>query len=115
MIVSNIISIVVTSIILRYVVELEEKKCTCALNGQQKFIKYFSPILIILSLIGLFVNRRTMMKTLQGNRFLALLMIVYGIAVILYTINLVVTFYDLNILVAFALKIGNAGDFFIQY
>ena len=76
MILENIILIVLTSVILRYVLEVEEKSCDCATNMQQEFIKYFSPVVILVALLGLFVSRKSMMKTLLNNKPLLLLSMV---------------------------------------
>ncbi len=96
MILENIVLIVLTSIILRYVLEVEEKSCECAKNMQQEFIKYFSPIVILVALIGLFVSRKSMMKTLVSNKPLLLLSMVYGLFAILHSINMVVYFLRLQ-------------------
>lgn len=96
MIVGNIILIVLSAVILRYVLEVEEKSCTCARNRQQEFIKYFSPIVILVALIGLFVNRKAMYNTLRSNRLLLLLATVYGFVAILHSINMVVYFLRLR-------------------
>jgi hypothetical protein len=96
MILENIILIVLTSVILRYVLEVEEKSCDCATNMQQEFIKYFSPLVILVALLGLFVSRKSMMKTLLNNKPLLLLSMVYGLVAILHSINMVVYFLRLR-------------------
>jgi hypothetical protein len=96
MISENIILIVLTSIILRYVLEVEEKSCTCATNKQQEFIKYFSPVVILVGLLGLFVTRKSMFNTLRNNRLLLLLATVYGFVAIIHSINMVVYFLRLR-------------------
>ena len=96
MILENIILIVLTAVILRYVLEVEEKSCDCATNRQQEFIKYFSPIVILVGLLGLFVSRKAMFNTMRNNRLLLILGTVYGFVAILHSINMVVYFLRLR-------------------
>jgi hypothetical protein len=95
MLVNSIILLVLNCIILRYVYELEAKSCKCSLHGQHKFIKYFAPVVIFVSLIGLFVSDKTLMSTVQANKFLGVILSIYAIVALGYHINLVIYFLKL--------------------
>ena len=95
MLVNSIIILVLNSIILRYVYELEKKSCKCSLNGQQQFIKYFAPVIIFVSLIGLFVSDKTLTSTVQDNKVLMVILGIYGGVSLVYSINLVLYFLKL--------------------
>lgn len=99
MLVINIINVVVASVILRYVHELDASKCGCALLAwQHRFIKYVSPIVIIANLIKIFVNQdpREFIKSCQENKALATVTSVYLVLGLLYSINLVLYFLKLR-------------------
>ena len=95
MLVNSIIILVLNSIILRYVYELEKKSCKCSLNGQQQFIKYFAPVIIFVSLIGLFVSDKTFLQTVLSNKLLGVVFSIYTIIGMAYGINLVLYFLKL--------------------
>ena len=95
MLVNSIIILVLNSIILRYVYELEKKSCKCSLNGQQQFIKYFAPVIIFVSLIGLFVSEKSLISAVQSNKLLGVVFSIYTIIGMAYGINLVLYFLKL--------------------
>ena len=95
MLVNSIIILVLNCIILRYVYELEAKSCKCSLHGQHQFIKYFAPVIIFVSLIGLFVSDKTFIKTVQSNTLLGVILSIYAIVAVAYGINLVLYFLKL--------------------
>ena len=93
---SNIISIILTAVVLRYSYELENKNCECSLQWQHKFIKYFAPVIIFVSLLTLFISNNNLLKTLKSNKTLGVIYWIYLIAGLAYAINLVVYFLRLN-------------------
>ena len=95
MLVSSIITLVLNAVILRYAYELEEKSCACAMDWQHTFIKYFSPVVIIFALLGMFVNHKAMMDTISKNKVLGVVFIVYIVISLIYHINLVLYFLKL--------------------
>jgi hypothetical protein len=95
MFVSSIITIVLNAIILRYIYELEAQNCDCALHWMHQFIKYFASIVIAMSLFGLVVPKRTLIKLLWTNKPLLALMSLYFVAAVAYYIILIVYFAKL--------------------
>ena len=95
MFVGLIITIILNAIILRYVYELEAQNCECALHWMHQFIKYFAPIVIAMSLFGLVVPKRTVIKLLWPNKPLLALMGIYTLAITVYYIILLVYFSKL--------------------
>tara|TARA_B110001469_G_scaffold126092_1_gene142861 strand:- start:870 stop:1481 length:612 start_codon:yes stop_codon:yes gene_type:complete len=95
MIINSIIILVLNCIILRYVYELEKKSCKCSLDGQHKFIKYFAPVIILVSLIGLFVSEKSFIKTVIANKFLGVVLSIYCVVSLVYSINLILYFLKL--------------------
>jgi hypothetical protein len=96
MILENIILIVLTAVILRYVLELEAKGCECSRNKQRDFLKYFSPVVILVGLIGILVSRKSIFNAIRGNRLLLLVAVVYGFVAVLHSINMIVYFLRLR-------------------
>lgn len=95
MLVSSVIQLVLNAVILRYVYELEGKSCSCAISWQHRFIKYFAPVVILLALLGLFVNNKYMMSAVAKNKALGVLLLVYMVVLLVYHINLVLYFLKL--------------------
>ncbi len=96
MIVIVAINIIITAIILRYVLELEKDQCECALSWQHKFIKYYAPVIILVSILVLFVSKDALLSGIRKNRFLAALYIIYYIIGIFYSITLLLYFLKLR-------------------
>ena len=96
MLVSSVIILVLNAVILRYVYELEQKSCECAIEWQHQFIKYFAPVVILFALLGLFVNQRSLMATVSKNKILGVIFLVYMFVSLLYHINLVLYFLRLR-------------------
>ena len=95
MLVNSIIILVLNSIILRYVYELETQSCKCSLDGQHKFIKYYAPVIIFVSLIGLFVSEKTFIGNVKANKFLGIILSIYAVITLAYGINLILYFLKL--------------------
>ena len=95
MLVNSIILLVLNCIILRYVYELEKESCKCSLDGQHQFIKYFAPVIIFVSIIGLFVSDKSLISTVQSNKFLGVILSIYACVAMAYSINLVLYFLKL--------------------
>lgn len=96
MIIGSIIVIVLTSIILRYVLELEEKNCECAKAWQHQFIKYFAPVVIVFALIPLFISSNKIISLIRGNSLVRTLYVLYALVAVVYYINLVLYFLKLR-------------------
>lgn len=96
MIVIIAINIIITAIILRYILELEKNQCECAMSWQHKFIKYYAPVIILVSILILFISKETLLSGIRNNRFLAVLYIVYYIIGIFYSISLLLYFLKLR-------------------
>jgi len=92
----TLIPVILTAVILRYVLELEKKQCECALKWQHKFIKYFAPVVILVSLIMLLVSPQSVSSALKSNRLLGTLYVVYFTVYLVYVINLVLYFLKLR-------------------
>ena len=95
MLINSIILLVLNCIILRYVYELEKESCKCSLDGQHQFIKYFAPVIIFVSFIGLFVSNKTLIKTVIANKFLGVILSIYMCVSLAYGINLILYFLKL--------------------
>lgn len=91
---SSVLPIVVHSIVLAYILNLEEEKCKCAANWKRDFIKVGSVVLIVVNVLLLLFNQNIVsaIKNNQLIRFIygivAILSIVYSIICIIYFIEL---------------------------
>ena len=94
--IASVISIVLTAIILRYVLELERKKCPCSLTWQHDFIKGFAPVIIVISLISLLVSPRVLVNFIKSNALFGTLYMVYLLVGIFYAITLILYFLELR-------------------
>lgn len=94
--ISSVITIVLTAIILRYVLELEQKECPCSLTWQHTFIKSFAPVVLVFALLSLLVSPKVLMDTLKSNYALGALFLTYVTVAIFYGIVLVLYFLKLR-------------------
>ena len=94
--ISSILSIILTAIILRYVVELEKERCECSLSWQHRFIKYFAPIIIVVSLIALLMGTRGFLNAVRSNAFIGTLFMLYVAVGLVYGVILVLYFLKLR-------------------
>ena len=94
-IISSIIVLVINSIILKYVYELESKDCACSLDWQHRFVKYISPVIIVVTLVGIFVSPKMLIGLMRKYKVIALLLLAYSILAILHGINMVLYFLKL--------------------
>ena len=94
--ISSVFTIVLTAIILRYVLELEHKKCPCSLTWQHTFIKSFAPVVLVVALLSLLVSPKVLMEALRKNHALGALFITYVTVAIIYGIVLVLYFLKLR-------------------
>lgn len=91
---SSVLPIVVHSIVLAYILNLEEEKCLCSTNWKRDFIKVGSIVLIVANVLLLLFNQNIVsaIKNNQLIRFIygivAILSIVYSIICIIYFIEL---------------------------
>lgn len=94
--VSCFVTLVLTLIILLYVLELEKKDCKCAINGHQQFIKYFSPVVIVVTLLTIMVGRNGMKNIFKTNKVALPIFVIYALVNIVYVVNLIVYFFKLR-------------------
>lgn len=94
--ISSVFTVVLTAIILRYVLELEQKKCPCSLTWQHSFIKYFAPVVLVVALLSLLVSPKTLMETIKKYPALGALFVTYVTLAIIYGIVLVLYFLKLR-------------------
>ena len=94
--ISSVFTIVLTAIILRYVLELEHKKCPCSLTWQHTFIKSFAPVVLVVALLSLLVSPKVLMETIRKNSLLGALFVTYITVAIIYGIVLVLYFLKLR-------------------
>jgi hypothetical protein len=94
--ISSVITIVLTAIILRYVLELEQKQCPCSLTWQHRFIKTFAPIVLVVALLTLLVSPNVLMGAIKSNPALGVLYMLYLTFAIFYGITLVLYFLKLR-------------------
>ena len=92
----SLINIVVNSIILRYVYELEMRKCECSVGGLQKFIKYVAPVVIAMSLLSIFVSQKGLVSIMKKNRVIQGALGLIGLLTTVYYICLIVYFSKLT-------------------
>lgn len=53
-VISSLIGITISTLILKYVYDLEKQKCLCSKDWRRTYIKYFSGLLILIGILGLF-------------------------------------------------------------
>lgn len=91
---SSVLPIVVHSIVLAYILNLEEEKCKCSANWKRDFIKVGSIVLIVVNVLLLLFNQN-IVGAIKNNQIIksiygivAILSIVYSIICIIYFIEL---------------------------
>ena len=94
--ISSVFTIVLTAIILRYVLELEHKKCPCSLTWQHTFIKSFAPVVLVVALLTLLVSPKVLMGAIRSNHAIGALFLTYVTVAIIYGITLVLYFLKLR-------------------
>ena len=94
--ISSVFTIVLTAIILRYVLELEQKKCPCSLTWQHTFIKSFAPVVLVVALLTLLVSPKVLMGAIRSNHAIGALFLTYVTVAIIYGITLVLYFLKLR-------------------
>lgn len=93
---SCIVTILLTAIILRYIIELENRKCPCSLTWQHRLIKYFAPVIIIVCLLTLLMGQKGVIDLTRKHRILGVLYMVYATVGIFYAVTLVLYFLKLR-------------------
>lgn len=93
---AGFIGIAANVIILLYVLELEKEKCTCSENWKRYYIKYWSIIVIISTVICLLMPRLLDPKKIMKNSLQKLYFIISLLAGLFYTITLIVYYVQLN-------------------
>jgi hypothetical protein len=91
-----LISVVVNSLILKYVLENEDEKCECALTFEHNFIKYFSAIVIFMAFVSILFKDEMMKAILSSKNGPKIFMAVYGLLSLVYSIILLVHFFKLR-------------------
>ena len=97
LIIGNLINIVIQAILVKYVHELEDTNCECSMNWQQQIIKYFSPVMIIVSIFMIFLLLTIGLKKAISYRIFRLIISGYSILTFLYMINIIVHFIRLRL------------------
>jgi hypothetical protein len=95
-ILAGFIGIAANVIILLYVLELEKENCTCSENWKRDYIKYWSIIVIISAVIGLFIPSLLDPKKIMKNSLYKLYFSISLLAGLFYTISLIVYYVQLN-------------------
>jgi hypothetical protein len=95
-IIGNVISLLITAGILWYVIELDKKECECAVHWNQRFIKYFSPIVIVFILVIMVIGKPGVKSVLVNHNFLVPIFALYVLTHLAYIINMVVYFIRLR-------------------
>ena len=93
---AGIIGIAANVIILLYVLELEKEKCACSENWKRDYIKYWSIIVIISTVIGLLMPSLLDPKKIMINSLHKLYFGISLLAGLFYTITLIVYYIQLN-------------------
>lgn len=91
-----LISVVVNSLILKYVLENEDEKCECALTFEHNFIKYFSAIVIFMAFVSILFKDEMMKAILSSKNGPKIFMSIYGLLSLVYSIILLVHFFKLR-------------------
>ena len=94
--ISNVVSLLITLGILWYVIELDKKQCECAVHWNQRFIKYFSPIVILFIIIMMIVGKLGIKNALERFTILVPVFALYILANIAFIINMIVYFIRLR-------------------
>jgi hypothetical protein len=95
-----LVSIALQAIILKYVLENEKNNCECALSWHHRFIKFFSPILIVMLFVNLLFSKELMGLRNKNNPVAKLLMVLLSLFAFLsfvYSIILIVYFFVLQV------------------
>ena len=95
-----LVSIALQAIILKYVLENEKNNCECALSWHHRFIKFFSPILIVMLFVNLLFSKELMGLRNKKNPVAKLLMVLLSLFAFLsfvYSIILIVYFFVLQV------------------
>jgi uncharacterized membrane protein YecN with MAPEG domain len=67
--ISSLFFVLLYSIFLYYILELNKKKCYCSKSWEQTYIKYFSILIIFLNLLKLFFPSNTLLIKIAGIIF----------------------------------------------
>ena len=92
---SCIFYIIMSSFIMKYIIELETKSCECSNYWYRDFIKYYTLFIVILLLVYIF-NQKKFLEILQKNNSAMVLMSVIKFVSIIYFIILLVYFMKLK-------------------
>lgn len=84
---SSLVGVIISTLIFKYVYDLEKEGCLCSYDWKRTFIKYFSVLLIILgvlSMAGVTDNLLIMKSGKLGLLLLAVLALVISIGSLVY-------------------------------
>ena len=93
---NNVISLVILITILWYVIELEIINCECAIHWCQKFIKYFTPIIIIFIILVMNLGKRGITNILMRNKYWSTVFTFYIITNLAFLAFLIIYFIRLK-------------------
>lgn len=96
MMISAVLNVIISAIILRYVIELEQENCECSLDWQHRFIKYFAPVVILVSLIVLVTSKEAVIRAVRNNKALGGLYLMYLLVALFYSVVIVLYFLKLR-------------------
>jgi hypothetical protein len=89
-----LVTIVLNSIILKYVLENEQNKCDCALTWHHNYIKFFAPVIIFMVFVRI-LFRNVLLKH-SSKMVVKLPLSIIGILSLIYSIVLIVYFFNLR-------------------
>lgn len=92
---SSILPIIVHSIVLAYVLNLEEDKCKCSNNWKRDFIKVGSILLIAVNVLLLLFNNN-IVSAIKKNKMVRFIYGIVALLSIVYTIICIIYFIELH-------------------
>ena len=92
---SVLVSIALNAIVLKYVLENEQKNCECALTWHHRFIKFYAPILIFMLFVNLLFKNE--MQRNKNKMLVKVPLGIIGLVSLVYSITLIVYFFRLHL------------------
>ena len=89
-----LITVVLQSIILKYVLENESNNCECALSWHHNYIKVFAPVIIFMAFAKLLFSNE--IDKAKKNLIFKILFGIISLASFVYTITLLLYFFKLK-------------------
>ena len=92
---SCIFYIIMSSFIVKYITELENKNCECSNYWYRDFIKYYTCIIVVVILIYIF-NQKDFLKVLHNSNAALLSMSIMKFISLIYFVILIIYFVKLK-------------------